>query len=91
MKSFYTRSQTSRIGAYICHLLEVHNLPQYKFAESINVSDNVLRRCIRVSGKYPSLLTAIKICKGLEKLTGARWDTHALNLIRIVEEETNAK
>ena len=46
---------------------------------------------IRGDKKYPSLLTAIKICKGLEKITGARWDTHALNLIRIVEEETNEK
>lgn len=91
MKTFYSRSKTSAIGAYICEFLQIHNVPLYKFGESIKVSDNILRRFIRGDKKYPSLLTAIKICKGLEKITGARWDTHALNLIRIVEEETNEK
>ncbi len=90
-KTFYKRSRTSAIGAYICEFLVMHNLPLYKFGAMIDVNPTVMRRFIRDSGKYPSLITTLKVCKGLEKLTGARWDTHALNIIRIVERERNAK
>lgn len=89
--SFYKRSKTSAIGAYICDFLEMHCLPLYKFGEMIDVSPTVMRRFIRESGKYPSVTTTIKICKGLEKITGARWETHAMNIIRIVEREKNEK
>jgi len=79
------KSEYPAFGEYIYFVLYKHQTPVSTFAKTLGIDRSQLYGYLRGKSK-PMLDMFDKICKGLSEVDSRPWETHAVNLMGLINE-----